>query len=224
MPIPGTITDFSPSPSQGRSRRARRQKSYSEPLRSLDGHCGSRNLSEDEWILCSPHVRGFLLKDKRWAMLSVDGVSDISWNEDAFGKLVLPNNDKELILAFAEGKTTSNFDDFVIGKGRGVILLLSGPPGTGKTMTAESVAETMRVPLYTLSAGELGTRLDLVERNLKNALEQCAKWKAVLLFDEADVFLEKRDMHDLDRNAMVSGMYRIILPFPSHSCGGWYNT
>ena len=138
-------------------------------------------------------------------MLCVDGISDISWNEDAFSKLVLPNNDKELILAFAEGKANSNFDDFVLGKGRGVILLLSGSPGTGKTMTAESVAETMRVPLYSLSAGELGTRLDTVERNLKNALEQCAKWKAVLLFDEADVFLEKRDMHDLDRNAMVSG-------------------
>lgn len=47
----------------------------------------------------------------------------------------------------------SSFDDVVAGKGRGIILLLCGPPGVGKTLTAESVAEEMKVPLYMMSAG-----------------------------------------------------------------------
>jgi len=37
-----------------------------------------------------------------------------------------------------------------------MIMLLSGPPGVGKTLTAESVAETLKVPLYMMSAGDLG--------------------------------------------------------------------
>lgn len=35
-------------------------------------------------------------------------------------------------------------------------MLLAGPPGVGKTLTAESVAETLKVPLYMMSAGDLG--------------------------------------------------------------------
>jgi ATP-dependent Lon protease len=35
-------------------------------------------------------------------------------------------------------------------------MLLAGPPGVGKTLTSESVAEDMRVPLYCMSAGDLG--------------------------------------------------------------------
>lgn len=179
---------------------------YSKPSLPSPRHLPDvdQSLTEDECVLCTPHVRGFLLKDKGWAEFCVDRITDIAWNENAFDSLVLPNDEKELILAFAEGKANSNFDDFVQGKGKGIIMLLSGPPGVGKTLTAESVAETMRVPLYTMSAGELGTDVEDVEEILKEALEKCAKWKAILLLDEADIFLEKRDLHDLSRNALVS--------------------
>lgn len=83
-------------------------------------------------------------------------------------------------------------------------MLLSGPPGVGKTLTAESVAETMRAPLYMMSAGDLGLTSSEVEASLSNVLEMCTKWKAVLLLDEADVFLEQRSTHDLERNKLVS--------------------
>ena len=81
----------------------------------------------------------------------------------------------------------------------------------GKTLTAESVAETMRVPLYAMSAGELGTFSENVERILKDVLDKCSMWKAVLLIDEADIFLEQRTSDDLQRNAMVSG--QSIVPY-----------
>jgi len=62
---------------------------------------------------------------------------------------VLPADQKELILAFAmsQVKFKDDFDDVISGKGKGIIMLLSGGPGIGKTLTAESVAETMKVPL-----------------------------------------------------------------------------
>ena len=96
------------------------------------------------------------------------------------------------------------FDDVVQGKGRGVILQLSGPPGVGKTLTAESVAEAMRVPLYVLSAGDLGTSAGNVKKALKDILRMVPKWGAVLLLDEADMLMETRNARDLVRNELVS--------------------
>ncbi|MCJ1417352.1 hypothetical protein MMC32_003695 [Xylographa parallela] len=200
-----------------------RSRTYKEPVRPLD-ECAPRvnkqrtesfrgpPLTEDQLLLCVPRVQGFLLKRKLWSRFNVDGIEDIPWDDVAFDSLVLPNKEKDLLLAFAEGQANpdSNFDDFIQGKGKGIVLLLSGPAGVGKTLTAESVAETMRVPLYVMSAGELGTATFEIERALKDVLEKCTMWKAVLLIDEADVFLEKRSSSDLHRNAMVSIFLRLL--------------
>ena len=142
----------------------------------------------------------------------VDLVKDITWNDNAFNGLVLPADQKELIMSFAEAQVQNRqtFDDVIQGKGKGIILLLSGPPGVGKTLTAESVAENMRVPLYLMSAGELGLRPDDVENNLSRILETVAKWNAVLLLDECDVFLEARSTNDLERNKLVSIFLRTL--------------
>lgn len=148
-------------------------------------------------------------------MFYLDCSSDIKWNTDAFDSLVLPKeqeNLKDLILAFAkaQSKSLDSFDDVIQGKGRGIIMQLSGPPGVGKTMTAESVAEVMQVPLYTMSAGDLGSNADDVERKLKNILRMIPKWGAVLLLDEADVFMEARTTTDLQRNELVSIFLRML--------------
>lgn len=88
-----------------------------------------------------------------------------------------------------------------------MIILLDGPPGVGKTLTAESVAEIMNAPLYTMSAGELGTQPDRVEKRLSDILEMATMWKAILLIDEADIFMEQRSPHDLQRNELVSSKF-----------------
>lgn len=142
----------------------------------------------------------------------VGSVKDIEWNEGAFKSLVLPEEYKELILALTESqiKHKETFDDVIQGKGKGMIMLLSGPPGVGKTLTAESVAETMRAPLYMMSAGDLGLDSSRIESSLSNVLEMSTRWNAVLLLDEADVFLVQRSSHDLERNKLVSIFLRIL--------------
>lgn len=89
-------------------------------------------------------------------------IGDIEWNDQAFERLVLPNDHKDLILALIESQVANKdqFDDVIQGKGalsyepwsvnlchdsvlrksigKGMIMLLSGPPGVGKTLTAES--------------------------------------------------------------------------------------
>ena len=44
--------------------------------------------------------------------------------------------------------------DFMDGKGEGLIVLLHGGPGTGKTLTAESIAELVERPLYRVTTTE----------------------------------------------------------------------
>jgi hypothetical protein len=163
-------------------------------------------------LLATNVLRGYSLKDKIWLDLQLANVKEIIWNDKAFGSLVLPDDTKDLVLAFAESqiKRDPTFDDIIAGKGKGVIMLLSGPPGVGKTLTAEAVAETMRVPLYMMAAGDLGTDPYEVESSLQRILKMTTKWKAVLLLDEADVFLEARSTHDLERNKLVSIFLRSL--------------
>jgi len=66
------------------------------------------------------------------------------------------------------------------------------------------VAERSRVPLYAMSAGVLGTKPEDVEKSLDRALELCRMWNAMLLLDEADVFLGARTNNGLTRNELVS--------------------
>jgi hypothetical protein len=169
-------------------------------------------LTSELQLICTPRVRGYSLKKKQWLLFYLDLIKDISFNKNAFSALVLPEDQKELILSFAESQAMnrSTFDDVISGKGRGHITLLSGPPGVGKTLTAESVAEHMQSPLYMMSAGDLGINPDQVEARLTNILEMIAKWNAVLLLDECDVFLEKRSAHDLERNKLVSIFLRVL--------------
>ncbi|KAH7085473.1 P-loop containing nucleoside triphosphate hydrolase protein [Paraphoma chrysanthemicola] len=169
-------------------------------------------LTEMHHLTCLPRVRGYSLKKKQWLLFYLDLIDDIDFNKDAFQSLVLPEDQKELILSFAESQAMrqTTFDDVISGKGRGHITLLSGPPGVGKTLTAESVAEHMRAPLFMMSAGDLGINPDQVESKLTNILEMIAKWNAVLLLDECDVFLEARSAHDLERNKLVSIFLRVL--------------
>jgi hypothetical protein len=169
-------------------------------------------LTEDQLMLCTPVVKGYGLKQKKWLEFFVDCMGEVQFSERAFEQLVLPAGHKQMILAFAQSQVRykDRFDDDITGKGKGMIMLLSGGPGIGKTLTAESVAEAMKVPLYVMSAGDLGVSSWDVEQNLNRVLEMAAKWNAVLLLDECDVFLEARSTSDLDRNRIVSIFLRTL--------------
>ncbi|KAF1954914.1 P-loop containing nucleoside triphosphate hydrolase protein [Byssothecium circinans] len=169
-------------------------------------------LSTEQKLVCTPLLRGYSLKTKDWLNFFVNSVKGIEWQKNAFDRLVLPKNQKELILGFTESqrKYRDTFDDVIEGKGRGMIILLCGPPGVGKTLTAESVAEEMKVPLFMMSAGDLGLDPSKVEAKLQDILEMCTRWHSVLLLDEADVFLEQRSLHELERNKLVSIFLRVL--------------
>lgn len=128
------------------------------------------------------------------------------WDHSIWGSLVLPSTPKRLIRALIKNHVANSggFDDFVRDKGKGLVGLLAGPPGVGKTLTAEAVAETVQRPLYSISPGELGDKPHEIDERLKKILELTQAWSAVLLLDEADVFMTTRKDTDITRNAIVS--------------------
>ncbi len=127
--------------------------------------------------------------------MAVSRLQDVCWRPEAFDSLVVAAKQKTLIHSLVKQHTSeeSGFDDVIQGKGRGLIGLLSGRPGCGKTLTAEAVAEVTKRPLYAVSAGELGTDPEKVDKQLTLVLDLAHRWSAILLLDEADVFLQERD-------------------------------
>lgn len=98
----------------------------------------SYQMTDEEALLCPARTRGFALDDKRWAFFLVEGISLIDFREEAYQSLELDNRYKETIRALVEMHevTSDRFDDLVTGKGKGVLVSLEGPPGSGKTLTA----------------------------------------------------------------------------------------
>lgn len=163
-------------------------------------------LSDDDVVVCNHRILGFSFSQKKWGSFAVSKMSDVVWNEAAFDKLILEEKKRKMISMLVKSHRTDDetFDDIVSGKGKGLVGLLSGSPGVGKTLTAEVVAEFSRRPLYIVSAGELGTNAGELDSRLGMVLDITRRWGCVLLIDEADVLLYKRGDAQLERNAVVS--------------------
>ncbi|KAL7815085.1 hypothetical protein V8C44DRAFT_348631 [Trichoderma aethiopicum] len=107
-------------------------------------------------------------------------------------------------------RTTIHGVDLIRGKGNGLVILLHGAPGTGKTLTAEAVALENSKPLFPITCGDLGFTPDKVEQSLKDIFRYAHLWDCILLLDEADVFLTRRNVTDVQRNALVSVFLRVL--------------
>ena len=70
---------------------------------------------------------------------------------------------------------------------------------------SESVAEFTKRPLLCITAADLGHDPVAVERSLQRFFRDANEWDAIVLLDEADVYLERRSGSDLRRNSIVSG-------------------
>ncbi|RYP48467.1 hypothetical protein DL768_005669 [Monosporascus sp. mg162] len=164
-----------------------------------------------EIYLFPTRVPGFDLRGKKWVDLEVDRIRDVTWNEQAFSSLVADEDMKELILALVTNQLAAETGtDHIDNKGNGLIMLLHGSTGTGKTFTAESVAEIAKKPLLQVTCGDIGTEPEDVEKYLGSVFHLGKIWDCVVLLDEAEVFLEQRTLQDLKRNALVSVFLRAL--------------
>lgn len=77
--------------------------------------------------------------------------------------------------------------------GRGVILNFYGKPGTGKTLTAEALAGSLKLPFISVGIAEIESKfMGETSKNIQAIFETSREHGAVLFFDEADTLLGKR--------------------------------
>ncbi|KAI1407577.1 P-loop containing nucleoside triphosphate hydrolase protein [Hypoxylon sp. FL1857] len=168
------------------------------------------------YVVLSKVVSGFVLGERRWGHFNAEYLQEIKFDKEAFKYLVLDDEIKLTVRALigkfasANGKVTPWPNDFVKNKGQGRIFLLHGSPGVGKTCTAECVAELARRPLLSLTSGDLSTNEYQVEKNLDYFLQLGERFGAMVLLDEADVYLEARRAKDIARNGLVSIFLRAL--------------
>ncbi len=178
-----------------------------------DGDVAKASLDEKHYWMTWPALPAFCLSTKQWGEVIVDQLQPIEFRTDAFTQLVLDDSVKLTIRSIVEMQMEHKdalFGDIIADKGNGAIFLLHGPPGVGKTSSAEAIAEERQCPLYSITVGELGTNPEQLEKRLQRLLATAARWNAVILLDEADVFLERRSAADVMRNAMVSIFLRLL--------------
>lgn len=176
---------------------------------SYRGSVECESVPEDLMFMCSPFTCGFNFATKDWGELLIDNVSDIKFDDNAFDLVVLDESIKSMVKALVVN-SEGTFSDIISGKSGGTIICLHGPPGVGKTVLSQSISELLHKPLYSVSVGELGTSVEVLEKKLADVLEIANAWNAIILLDEADIFMEKRSINDLVRNAMVSVFLRLL--------------
>ncbi|WP_307472352.1 AAA family ATPase [Paenibacillus harenae] len=113
--------------------------------------------------------------------------------------LVLP---EEPLALLSEACNRFKFNETVLNRwgfgtklpyGRGLALLFTGPPGTGKTMAAEVVARELGLELYRVDLSRVVSKyIGETEKNLRELFEEAENSGSILFFDEGDSLFGKR--------------------------------
>lgn len=94
-------------------------------------------MSED-LIICTAEIIAYSLTTMKWGLFKVECAGDVVYDEAAFVSLLIDQDYKDTILSLVHihADERAIFDDVIAGKGKGMVMLLHGPPGVGQSLTA----------------------------------------------------------------------------------------
>jgi hypothetical protein len=155
-----------------------------------------------------PYLFMFHLELHHYLWVHVSDIEPYAYQPTLKKKLILPAEQTDLIdILTAEMDVL--MDDIIAGKSGGTTVLCAGPAGVGKTLTAEVYSEIIQRPLYRVHSGQLGLNVASMEIALKEILTRAQRWGAVMLIDEADVYIKRRD-DNIMMNAAVGVFLRVL--------------
>lgn len=139
----------------------------------------------------------------------------------SWSQLVLPEEQKELLQAACDQMKLRHivYGDWgferKLSYGKGLSMMFSGPPGTGKTMAAEVVAGELNMEIYKIDLSQIISKyIGETEKNLKEIFDEARDCHAILFFDETDALLGKRsevkDAHDKYANVETAYLLQKI--------------
>jgi hypothetical protein len=154
------------------------------------------------------YILMFHLELHHHVWIHVDDTQPYEYQPELKQKLILPPEQTDLIDILT-AEMDMLMDDIVAGKSGGTTVLCAGPAGVGKTLTAEVYSEIIKRPLYRVHSGQLGLNVADMEKVLKDTLIRAQRWGAVMLIDEADVYIKRRN-DNLASNAVVGVFLRVL--------------
>ena len=140
------------------------------------------------------HICSQLICDKNQKALG-----EISFPTVGFADLKVPDEMRGTLeqICCSAMQGYKIFEEWGLGQkypyGRAVTVMLSGPPGTGKTMTAHAIAHELGIPLYQVDLSQVMDKyIGETEKHLEEIFAFAEKANVVLFFDEADALFGKR--------------------------------
>ncbi len=113
--------------------------------------------------------------------------------------LIINQQDKTIIMDICKQRKLSNivFEKWELGKkieyGKGLGILFSGAPGTGKTMAAGIISNELGLDLYRVDLSQIVSKyIGETEKNISILFEEAERANCVLLFDETDALFSQR--------------------------------
>ncbi|RSL58865.1 hypothetical protein CEP54_007594 [Fusarium duplospermum] len=199
-------------------------------LRPVEIRQARRQLSGQDLALLPSRMFVYSLRNRKFINADVQNLKPIEVMSDPFSDLKIEEPHKRLIRSVVQDHFDKKLvqrqlreqdvepleQDFIRGKGKGLVIMLHGAPGVGKTATAEAVASVHRKPLFAITCGDLGIDPREVESTLSEIFRLANLWDCILLLDEAEIFLSRREKKDdnLQRNALVSIFLRTLEYYP----------
>ncbi|KAI8293756.1 ATPase family AAA domain-containing protein 3-B [Colletotrichum sp. SAR 10_98] len=151
------------------------------------------DITDHELLLLPSKVVAWVFRTRTWELVHIRNLSEPQFNENMISHLVM--NESRLKTLKALSKSFAR-------------LTKHGDAMEDKRWSAdfvrECIAEFTRRPLMVLTSSDIGTEPRDVESNLTANFKRAMNWGAVLLIDEADVFMERRTTSDLTRNSLVA--------------------
>ncbi|KAG0588982.1 hypothetical protein KC19_2G282600 [Ceratodon purpureus] len=202
-----------------------------EPSRGWSLGNGSKSMEtvideiDPQLLKYAPAVAyGYSFSVGKWGCFTIEGFTEIQFISTAFDTLVMNEDIKNTLLTLTEhhikhplgyGNGVARNADPLPNKGKGCIILLHGAPGTGKTLTVESLAEKLECPLWQLCVSKISKTIRELETDLLKTFQIAATWRAILVLDEADVYLSSRKYSPLssnvtETNAMTGVFLRVL--------------
>ncbi|KAK8075519.1 ATPase [Apiospora hydei] len=160
-------------------------------------------LTAHKYLLRPSELLVFVFKTRAWERVHVTNLRGPEFDETMVDNLIMDDKKKRTLAYLAKSFARQNkadepmsqpmrSADYVVGKG------------------SECIAAFAKRPLMVLTSSDIGTDPKEVEGNLSKHFKNAKNWGAVLLIDEADVFMERRTTADLTRNSLVAGFLRAL--------------
>lgn len=178
-------------------------------LCELKPKLGSESQLQDMGVLLPSRIVSHVLGQENEEHL--DGFSRLFWPKTTLEQVMLLERSRKQILAIVSQyerylalKTSWGFEEIGSG-GRNLILLFSGPSGTGKTLLSEAIANSLGRPLLLVDAHELESRRRL-EDNLDLLMREARLRRAVLLFDDCELLFANRVQGNRDLPLLLAAL------------------